>query len=161
MLFVETTTHCPTSMLIEDHQDLVAIAESLANGSYGDIMDVVEKINTVIECLAQAIDEYSDPVVFEGRVAWKPSVATPIAMSIDNGVIVRDDGQDVLCAAKKPISSCSCNGVWQCDAGCMKEHGCDPENGKTCLLGGFVYQRDPGKEEEALVDAVVQQETEY
>lgn len=145
-------------MLIEDHQDLVAITKSLADGSYGDIMDVVEKLNTVIECLAQAVDEYSDPVIYQGKVMWKPTVATPVAMSIDNGILVRDDGKDVLCAAGNPLSGCSCKGTWQCDPACMKKHGCDPENGKTTLLGGYVYIRDPGKDEEELLNALNDQE---
>lgn len=118
-------THAPTSCLVEDYQSLVAAART---------MDW-EAVQTVIDCLGEVIDQFTE--VPEG-LKIKPSGSSPIAMSIEPGILLDGNGEDLLCAAGRPVSLAMAGGVCQCpdDCGVRKDFGCDPMGCSILLACG-------------------------
>ena len=156
MKFIDSTTHAPTSCLIEDYNSILEIISSIETHSC-DTMDLIDRLNTVAECLSDTIKQYTDPLRQGKEVLFTPSPSSLIAMSIKSGIMVTDKGEDPKCTAGHPISS-RCDGCWQCSQRCAEKHGCDPEHGLTVMAGGYGYLRGSSKRDEALLEAMERQE---
>ena len=135
----EIITHVPTCALIEDYQAL----QKAVNTCDWD------EVKTVMECLAASIGRYTDvPKCFQ----ISPSPSSLVAMSCESGILVTEDEKDFSCAAGLPVSRALSGGACQCDASCMTEHGCCPEEGKMLLQCGFTYdmERSSSQDDELL-----------
>lgn len=131
-------THVPTCCLVEDYQTLVAAVRT---------MDW-EAVQTVIDCLGDVIDQFTE--VPEG-LKIKPSGSSAIAMSIENGILHDGNGEDLLCAAGRPVSFAMAGGVCQCPDNCgvRMDFDCDPMGCRVRLACG-VRTDDSEKMIEAL-----------
>lgn len=103
----------PVECLIEEVQILRASLESYLHSgkTEQDVTNLIEDVHTVIDCLEEDIDRYTE-VPNDLKVV--PSGSTLIAMGIKSGIIVQEDGSDILCAAGKPISETMSGGCCQC-----------------------------------------------
>lgn len=138
------TTNIPTCCLIEDYQGLLRAWKGLNEGTM-DIEDVMGEINCVMECIADAISNYTPKTT-----KLSPSVASAISMNIDSGIITQPDGSDLLCAAHKPLSESMIGSVCQCSEECMRKNGCDPSMGINRMENGFLYVRSPSGADDLL-----------
>lgn len=135
-------THVPASCLVEDYQSLLRACQN----------EDWDAVCTVMECLAEVIDRYTE-VPEALRIVPSPSSA--IAMSCKSGIILGADGADLRCAAGKPVSKALLGGVCQCTGHCMDAHGCTPENGRIKLACGFLYDMaQKSMEDEELLQAL-------
>lgn len=130
MKFVQNCiTHVPVECLIEDYQ---ALALAMAQEDW-------DQVGTVMECLAEAIDRYTDS---SESMGFKPSVSTLIAPGVSSGILTHDGCTDILCANGNGISDAMLGGVLQshCDTCSRRKSGeCSPEDGRLLLHNGFLY----------------------
>lgn len=123
-------THAPTWALIEDYQRLKLALQS------DDYEELRENVNVTLDCLAELIENNTE---IPDGLQIRPSPSTVILA--DYCGIVTSGGQDVLCAAKQPVSNAMSGGCWQCSEECpyYVNRECEPENGRILLDGGFLY----------------------
>lgn len=137
-------THAPTSCLIEDYQTLQQALDALENGR---LEDAKELVTCAMECLASVIDKKTE---VPGDVLVCPSASSLIAMSCQEGILTDETGNDFRCADGRPVSM-AMSGCCQCSAACCKYHnGCEPEEGKILLEGGFLCEPGSSRDEELL-----------
>lgn len=84
-------THIPTECLIEDYQALVKARNA----------DDWNEVECVMECLADAIRQYTK---VPSALHIHPSGNSAIAMSVENGIITDDNGNDLKCRKGFPLS---------------------------------------------------------
>lgn len=138
----------PACCLIEDYQALV---KAKLTGDW-------DEVETVIECLQDAISTSIDKMKQEGKLKvlglqFTPSATSLIAMSCDNGIVCNEDGSDIQCAgghnvsevdAYDPCGMCPHNG-----------NDCDPSRGEYCLNCGFTYDmKEMSRQDEPLLKAL-------
>ena len=137
-------SHVPTECLIEDVQILRHAIHS--NMPWTEMVGAIE---CVIECLSESIERYTS---FTGPAGSQkvihPSSSSITAMCIDNGIVVREDGSDILCMAGKPASEAMSNGVLQCDETACPYYGngCKPDEDGILLEGGIQFLYDANSE---------------
>jgi hypothetical protein len=137
-------THAPTSCLIEDYQTLQKALDALECGC---LVDAKELLACTMECLASVIDKDTE---VPDDVLVCPSASSLIAMSCQEGILTNEAGGDFRCADGRPVSM-AMSGCCQCSAACCKYHnGCEPEEGKILLEGGFLCEPGPSQDEELL-----------
>lgn len=124
-------THVPTCCLIEVYQTLLAAASHLEFCSYGDAADY---LHAAMDCIAEDIDSYTK---VPDEYGVNPSVSSLINMGEKNGIILARDGEDISCAAGKPVSYAMSGGCCQCTEECMERHQCNPDQGIMQLQNGF------------------------
>lgn len=120
----DIVTEVPTECLVEDYQSLV---KGLESGDWSEVQ-------CVIECLSDTISRYTK--VPEG-LNIRPSGNSAICMSMENGIITDDDGNDLLCAQGLALSDTECctgfiqnkDGTqvqcpWHINGACDPEHCC-------------------------------------
>lgn len=128
-------THVPICCLIDDYWMLQSALNHL---DVGDLMEAKADIACVMECLAETIDRYTK--VPEG-LDITPSVFAPIAMCVENGVIM-DGNKELHCRAGERLSEVCCTSACE---NCLhrlsdeEDCDCDPEHGVIALENGVVY----------------------
>lgn len=128
-------THVPTSCLVEDYQTLQQALGALEGGC---LEDAKELVACTMECLASVIDKNTE---VPDDVLVCPSVSSLIAMSCQDGILTDENGDDFWCADGRPVSMAMSGGCCQCSEACCKYHrGCEPEEGRILLEGGFLCE---------------------
>lgn len=135
-------TKVPTECLIEDYQ-MILTAMSIEDKEERD-----SRLNTVLECIAESIDRFTE---VPAGVSVNPSPSSIIAMGVDNGILCHADGTDIHCIAGKPVSLALSGGVCQCNETCPYWGECCPDSGIIILESSAEYQFDNPDAEEACV----------
>lgn len=137
-------SHVPTACLIEDVQILRRAIYT--NVSWTEMVGAVE---CVIECLSEVIErDTSSPDHAESQKVIRPSSSSLTAMCVENGIVVREDGSDILCMAGKPASEAMSGGVLQCDETSCPYYGngCKPDKDSILLEGNIRFAYDDNGE---------------
>ena len=116
-------TNVPTCCLVEDYQML---QKAINHKDW-------EWVECVRDCLEDSIDRYT---TVPQNLHITPSSRSLIAMSCHSGIITDEFGNDILCAAERPVSEgCDPENCVHC-----QQHKCDPEKGFILLKGNFLYE---------------------
>ena len=132
----------PAECLVEDYQTLQRVLNRLSCSSCKTdpvIEDCMEDINTVMECIAEAMDRYTEaPECSEAK--FMPSPSSIVALGYKNGVVGYSDGTDIHCMGREPVSKVMSNGVVQCKS-CehMRMGKCCPEKGRIRIAPNVLY----------------------
>lgn len=136
-------THVPTCCLIEDYWMIRTALEEIANF---EISGAVETLNSVMECLMESIDRFTQ---VKSGLHIEPSVSSPIAMTCESGIVM-DRDEDLKCMAGRPISHA---GIQYC-GDCTYHGSCNPDDGKFMLEGGISYKAWGTEDEVLFVNAL-------
>ena len=105
----DIVTHVPTGCLVEDYQTLQQVLDAIQDSR---LEEAKKLVHTVMECLGSVIQDCTE--VPEG-VSIKPGPSSLIAMSCQEGLLLKGDDTDFRCLGGKEISSVLTGGVCQCD----------------------------------------------
>lgn len=138
---VEFKTNVPTANLIEDYQTLL---KAYLENDWS-------LVQTVMDCLAQSIDDHS---FCTQPVHLRPSVSSVIAPSCAPGIFYDDEKkQDLQCKEGDPVSFAMLGGVCQCDLSCpYYQATCFPEKMHIILESDTVYDPKNLSVESQMVD---------
>lgn len=115
-------THVPTWALIEDVQ---ALRRALTCTT--SVEDLHEQVYITIECLEDLIARHTEAPDY---AKFMPSGSTLIAPSIQDGILMQSNGEDIPCRAGRPISEAMSGGVSQCTEACPHYQDCFHLNGE-------------------------------
>ena len=159
-------TEVPVECLIEDYQNLAQVKANLsrciqayakklpeslvyderAKDSLKALQEANETVSTVMDCLADSIDRYTSAP--EG-LKFVPSATSMIAMGCSNGIIAREDGNDIRCAGGIGVSE-----VYEkCTRRCPYKSKCELDLGHIQLETGSFYTGD-SMESDELLDSI-------
>lgn len=136
----EFITHIPTECLIEDIQMLRRAI--LPETSWDQTVSAVQ---CCIDCLCETIERFTN--IPKGATV-RPSSSSVIAPAVANGIIVHENGSDIRCVKKQPVSFAMAGGVLQCEESCpYYNNGCAPDKSGLLLEGNIEFRYDESGED--------------
>lgn len=141
----DITTTVPTCRLIENYQDL---SKAIKRSDW-------DLVQVVADCLADTINDYTS---VPETLDIEPSGASMVLMGHESGIILREDGRDIKCAAGIPVSKTMSAECCQCDGECQEKNGCYPEIGRINLGGGKIFGVSTQSESLIMLEQMDEQE---